>query len=412
MTDSTTPSIPMGLQSTTDTYISEPIPTATPMLPKLPEVQSLDLSRLENLSVSGSSTIQVLVFVDKNHNGNQGNGEKGLKSVWIELVLVNEETEQSARVASGETDPEGMIIFQNLPAGTYRIRSYLPKGYLYGEKANNVNTLKDSIMERQSAPEQESASFQVEEETTYSAGIGATPAEVVTGRLWIDLNGDGREDKNEPGLGGQMIEMEGQRNELYYQTETDQDGYYRFTQIREGAYRMHIVLPEEYRFTRYVRSGPVREGKSRAEGNREMTAEYRLSDPSHRYENENAGVYIPGTIEGFCFQDADGNGLAKAEEAGVAGVTVRLISESTGKTVGEFVTEADGKWHFENLMPGAYTVQSQLPRGEYDYSILPDAPNGNQFEERGNRRSEVTGIQLPMGENVHLMMGILFPTDE
>ena len=170
---------------------------------------------------------------------------------------------------------------------------------------------------------------------------------------------------------------------------------------------MNIVLPEEYRFTRYIRSGPARAGKSIAEGHMEMNVEYDLSDPSHLYENENAGVYIPGTIEGYCFLDADGNGLASDEEEGVAGVTLMLISKHTGKTAGQAVTEADGRWHFDGLIPGEYTVQSQLPRGKFNYSILADAEYGNQFEEGGNRRSEVTGIQLSMGDTVHLTMGIV-----
>lgn len=345
--------------------------------------------------------------MDKNHNGNQGNGEKGLEGVPIELVLAEEETEQNARVKAGETGPDGMTVFEGLPAGTYRIRCYLPAGYLYGEKGGRENTLKDSIMERQSAPEQESASFQVGEDATFSAGIGATPAEVLSGRMWIDLNGDGRADEDEPGLAGQMIEMEGRRNGLVYQTMTDQEGYYSFTQIRQGAYRMHIVLSEGYRFTRYVRSGPIRAGKSEAEGNTEMTVEYNLTDPSHLYENEDFGVYFPGRIEGKCFLDADEDGLADPEEEGLAGVTMTLISERTGKPAGEFITEADGLWHFEDLVPGMYTVQSQLPKGEYDYSILNDEKDGNQFEESGNRRSEVYGLQLSMGETIHLTTGIL-----
>lgn len=390
----------------------EELPATTPDFSKSPEPQTVELSRLENFSVNGSSRIQIRVFVDKNHNGNQGNGEKGLGRVWVELVLVEEETDRNARVASGETNPEGTIVFENLPAGTYRIRSYLPKGYQYGEKGGRENTLKDSIMERQSAPEQESAPFQLGEEATFAAGIGATPAEILSGRIWIDLNGDGRADEDEPGLAGQMIEMEGRRNGLVYQTETDQAGYYRFSQIRQGSYRMHIVLPEEYRFSRYVRTGPARTGKALAEGQREMTVDYNLNDPSHLYANENAGVYLPGRIEGTCFLDADGNGLAGAAEETVAGVTVTLISEYNGKAIGTFVTEADGQWHFDNLPAGAYTVQSQLPIGDYDYSILSDESNGNQFEERGNRRSEANGIPLAMGETIQLMMGIVTLSDE
>ena len=143
-----------------------------------------------------------------------------------------------------------------------------------------------------------------------------------------------------------------------------------------------------------------------------MVVDYNLSDPAHLYENENTGVYIPGTIEGFCFLDADGNGLAEEEEEGVAGINLKLISEQSGKPVGEFVTEADGKWHFDNLLPDVYTVQSRLPTGEYDYSILSDDPDGNQFEEQGNRRSETTGIQLTMGKTIQIMMGVLSPSAE
>ncbi|MBR2823979.1 MAG: hypothetical protein IKE24_09870 [Clostridia bacterium] len=371
------------------------------------EPQSIDLPTLDWSNVSGTSAVQLNVFTDRNHNGNQGNGEEGIEGVTLQLVLEDEASGRQVLVGSGETDAKGRLSFDHLPAGTYRVRSWLFLGYGYGEKSARVNSLKDNIMARQSAPEQESELFQVEEGATWSAGIGAVPAATLSGCLFIDQNGDGLRDEDEPGISDQMIEMEGLHSGLIYRTTTDANGEYVFTQLRTGTYQMNIVLPETYRFSRYARSGPTVKGRARAEGKEVLAAEYSFSVNDRLRENQDIGVYEPADLEGLCFLDGNGNGLPDNGEQGFPGVTFTVTSDFTDRKVGEAVSDADGKWRVEDLIPGLYTVQAHLPRGNYTFSVTAEGEQGNRFENTGKRRSESSPTEIPGGETVTVNAGVV-----
>ena len=328
----------------------------------------------------------------------------------MELVLCNEIWGTSFRAGSGLTNASGLITFENLPAGAYRLRTVLPQGYCYGEKSSRINSLKNSVMERQSAPEQESGLFHLEENTVWSAGVGALQAEILTGRMWIDLNGDGLMDEDEPPLGGQVIEMRGVRNGLIYQAMTDRDGYYAFTQLREGSYRMNVDLPDAYRFTKHARTGKLLKELSQVEGSATISLACNLTDPSHPYTDQNIGVYSPAALEGYCFVDRNGNGRPDPDEESLSGVTITLSRAEGGQKAKKTETGPDGVWRFENLRPGVFNLEALLPRGGYTCTVLNLKKDGNRFQNTTNRRGTVDGLELAMGTIVQINLGTV-PSD-
>ncbi len=63
----------------------------------------------------------------------------------------------------------------------------------------------------------------------------------------------------------------------------------------------------------------------------------------------------PARIGDFVWEDLDGDGVQDAGEPGVPGVTVNLWSD--GELVASTVTDADGRYLFEDLLPGEYSVE-------------------------------------------------------
>ena len=71
------------------------------------------------------------------------------------------------------------------------------------------------------------------------------------------------------------------------------------------------------------------------------------------------------TIGDYVWNDLNGDGVQDGSESGIAGVTVELRDDQ-GTVVATDVTDANGEYLFENVVPGTYTVTvdpSSLPAG-------------------------------------------------
>ncbi len=72
----------------------------------------------------------------------------------------------------------------------------------------------------------------------------APPADV-GGRVWLDVNGDGRRGGlAEPGLAGISVALRNATGTELATTETGQDGVYQFGGLEAGAYAVRVLLPE------------------------------------------------------------------------------------------------------------------------------------------------------------------------
>ena len=70
-----------------------------------------------------------------------------------------------------------------------------------------------------------------------------------------------------------------------------------------------------------------------------------------------------GDIAGMVFADRDEDGSFDAGEPGVAGATLRLLTEVDGAEVAFQVTGPDGVYRFQGLVPGSYYLEAALPAG-------------------------------------------------
>ena len=79
---------------------------------------------------------------------------------------------------------------------------------------------------------------------------------------------------------------------------------------------------------------------------------------------------VCGCVGDLVFWDKDGNGAFDGADEGISGVTVKLKKD--GVLLGTMTTGADGKYQFDNLMPGTYVVKMVE-------STLPVAGAGNKW---------------------------------
>jgi hypothetical protein len=69
-------------------------------------------------------------------------------------------------------------------------------------------------------------------------------------RVWLDKNGNGLQDPDEPGLGGVCVNLyDAATGNLLADTSTDLNGYYSFNVSQGGAYVLEFVKPDGLQFT-------------------------------------------------------------------------------------------------------------------------------------------------------------------
>lgn len=73
-----------------------------------------------------------------------------------------------------------------------------------------------------------------------------------------------------------------------------------------------------------------------------------------------------GSIAGFVFFDADGDGTRDASEGGVPGIVVRLSgSGATDSAIDQStITDDNGAYSFDELEPGTYQIAKRQSRSD------------------------------------------------
>ena len=83
--------------------------------------------------------------------------------------------------------------------------------------------------------------------------------------------------------------------------------------------------------------------------------------PDEIYSHYDVGYTAAATIGSTVWSDANNNGKKDLNEAGIPGVTVRLLDVTGTKEVATTTTGADGSYLFEGLVPGTYIVEVSQP---------------------------------------------------
>lgn len=183
-------------------------------------------------------------------------------------------------------------------------------------------------------------------------------AKAVIGDLvWGDANRNAAQDSGELGLPGIQVNLF-QGNTLVRTTHTEPGptGYYLFSNLAGGSYRVDVVeasLPPNYSLT--TNNEPL--NVSVAAGGSFLTADF--------------GYWLRGNgiIGDRVFYDLNGDGLPDNDpDPGLNGVTVRLYAGNTctGTPQATRVTSGNGNYEFGQLLAGTYCVAvdtTTLPSG-------------------------------------------------
>lgn len=319
-----------------------------------PDSQAVTVSAGANQSVDFGETVSTLagsVFVDVNDDATFQAGERGLSGVTVRLVGTDATGAAVDRTAT--TDANGHYLFDDILSGTYSVIETQPANFSDGKDAAGT------------------AGGSVSDDTisaiALGTGLDATGylfgerGQGQWGTVYVDTNQNGVQDPGEPGIPDVTIELQRPDGTVVDTITTGPDGTYNFANIEAGEYVIVETQPAGY--------GDARE------------------NPTNRVPfTVGVGATVKpinfgertGSIEGYVYNDTNGNGRRDNDEPAIAGVTLTLTgTDVRGNAVTQtLISGPDGSYRFTGLPGGTYTITETQPTAYSDGLDTPGTAGG------------------------------------
>nr|WP_315257127.1 SdrD B-like domain-containing protein [uncultured Duganella sp.] len=347
-------------------------------------LSSGQVDKTVDVPVLAAATIGDRVWLDKNGNGVQDDGESGKAGVTVEL-----RDTAGKLVKTAVTDSNGNYKF-SVEAGTYAVNVKAPSGYYFTGKdvGSNGNLDSDADSSGSLGNVTVSAGQNV---TNMDAGLYQKAA--IGDKVWCDLNGDGIQQNNETGVKGVKVTLLNEKGVAIATDVTDSGGLYSFTDLAPGKYSVKFSAPDGYGFTKQDQgSNDTLDSDVDASG---QTAQFTVTS-GQVDKTRDAGIVKLGSIGDRVWEDSNYNGIQDSGEKGVDGVTVKLY-DAAGKVVGTTVTHDGGQYLFDDLGAGTYKVEVVNDSGWY----FTKSGQGNDSND-----SDITTISGSSGKTGNITVGI------
>lgn len=219
----------------------------------------------------------------------------------------------------------------------------------------------------------------------------------IAGTVYHDTDGDNTQDTGENGIGGVHLALLVKQNGTYVSTglttTTDANGDYQFTANDRGDYRVVETQPDGY-LSVGATSGNVAGDPRGTVLSPDVITDIHIVGGEHSVDNDFAEAQ-GASLEGSVYHDADNDGIRDAGEAGIGGTTVHLLDADGNPTGRTTVTDANGHYIFENLLPGTYQVSEVQPGGFIDGLDTAGSLGGTAH----NPGDNISGITILSGQD-------------
>jgi len=335
-----------------------------------------DFCEYEPASLSG------WVYHDLNNDGVRNAGEPSISGVTVRLLDAD-----GATLATATTAADGSYRFAMLNAGVYSLVQVQPDGFLDGlDAAGNVGGVVTGVAVN---PGDEIRSIRLRwGDAGQEYNFGELLAGSLAGRVHADRNGDGRFDAGELPLANVVLQLKDQDGALLGTTHTDSRGEYRFDGLTPGVYHVQQIQPEGYL------QGGQRAGSAGGDASVVDRISHIAVGSGAALTGYDFWEIPPASLSGMVYADANQNCLFDDGELPLAGVMLHLL-DSAGRRVATTVTDAQGRYGFENLAPGQYSVQQEQPSGYFDGSQRSGSHGGDVTVP-----NLISSIAVPAGETL------------
>lgn len=321
------------------------------------------------------------VYHDRDDDGLREAGEEGIAGVVVRLrdsegrpVL-----DAGGQERSAITDANGYYRFLDLAPGNYRLVQEHPTGWLDGQ--DTPGRIGEQPVGRPAPPD---AIVDID----YTGGLngehpgagveynfGELKPGGIEGLVHVDRDEDCVYDEDEPPLAGVTITLLDQEGNSWT-TVTDDQGRYRFENLRPGTYRLVESQPSGYFNVGQVPGSGGGDGSTP-----NVISQIVLPSGGAKLTGYHFCESL-GSLSGYVYHDRDDDGLRDEGEEGIAGVAIELrdqqgspVLDSSGQPR-MAVTDSSGFYRFDDLPAGVYRIVERHPQSWLDGKDTPGEVNG------------------------------------
>ena len=299
-------------------------------------------------------------------------------SVTYTLTVTNEGPSPATGVVAQDKLPSGVTFLSADGDGTYDAAS--GKWDLSGEviEKGATRTLRITVIIRASAAGSvvtNTATIEKQDQIgdkkpDNTSSVPLTAGYTIAGKLYNDADASFSSSSSEAPYAGvtvALLKRDGtpvlDKDGNPVTAVTDAEGKYSFVGLPLGQYSVSVVDPT---------SGPL-EGTKPTEaytGRYKTSADVTIAEATGSVIDVNFGFVKPASLGDYTWMDVNRDGIQDADEPALPGVTVTLtyedgsaVTDASGNVVTAKTSDANGKYSFENLLPGGYKVSFQAPAG-------------------------------------------------
>ncbi|HRQ29486.1 MAG TPA: SdrD B-like domain-containing protein [Saprospiraceae bacterium] len=356
------------------------------------------------------------VWLDVNKNGIQEESETGLNGIQIRLY--NEAGDWIKTTWSGNhpvSGKTGYWSFYNLPIGYYYVRFVIPVEYSNSKAFQGNSSIFDSDITHKFGPGTTDMLFLPDGFTQLDidAGLFLETYSSMGDLVWEDINGNGIQDQDEPGINDVTVQLFNEQKVFLKQTKTangdDQtSGIYFFDYLPSGKYYLRILVPSAY----YVAtpsggSDPGKDSDITHFNGPYTTSTIHLGVKEQKTDID-IGLYKLGSVNGFVWEDLNGNGLREVDEPGINEVYVELYDDDSNLigsvfTTNDEQTDHEGIFKFDFLDPGNYYLHVNIDEvSEFTCFNAGDDERDSDIT-NGNGPGTSSMFLLPSGQSIGSM---------
>ena len=161
-------------------------------------------------------------------------------------MTVNLKDDQDAVIATTSAGPNGFYEFTGLCAGDYTVEvdeTTLPPNFVPSPSNEGI----DDTVDSNGSPATVTLPYDDTNDPTVDFGYNSPCTGSIGDFVWHDQNRDGIQDAGEPGIDGVTVNLRDPANHtLIATTTTDGSGYYLFTGLCVGDYKVEVVTPADF----------------------------------------------------------------------------------------------------------------------------------------------------------------------
>ncbi len=294
-----------------------------------PVRENVNFGYIKKHAISGN------VYLDQNRDKTKNTGDIDLSGVTVKLL-----DKDGNVVGTTTTDANGNYSFTGLNDGTYTVQVDKTGPLADKEQTEDPSGKTDS--------RSQAITFTRTDPDVTNVNFGYADDYSIHGLVYRDGDRNETHGATEKGYANQTVELRDKDGKVVATTTTDENGAYSFEKLPAGDYTVKVVKDgaltdldqtEDPDSTKDSTSGVISLGND------------------HRTETDvNFGYIANNSINGTIYRDGDRDGKKGDTEGRYSGVTVQLLDKD-GKVIATTTTDKDGKYSFEHLPDGTYSVK-------------------------------------------------------